>query len=344
MTLTDYIETEAELEEQLSEPTDGVTAVMGRLEGDLMFLGAGGKMGPTLARMAKRGSEAAGKDRRIIAVSRFTNRAAAEALERHGVETVACDLLEEAALERLPCTPNVVFMTGMKFGSAEEPSTTWAMNAYLPGVAARHFAESRIAAFSTGNVYPLTPVSKGGSVETDDLYPVGEYGMSCLGRERVFTYASRKRNTPTSIIRLNYACECRYGVLTDIAHKVWNGDPVDVTMGYANVIWQSDANAMALQTLDHTAVPPFVINTTGKEILSVRSLAERFGEALGKPAVITGEEAPDALLSNPDRAYAELGPPKVSLDTMIRWIAHWVKLGGETLGKPTHFEVRSGQF
>ncbi len=344
MTLWDPIETEEALEENLSAPSDGAIAAMSRLTGDLILLGAGGKMGPSLAWMAKRASEAAGVDRRVIAVDLFTNPEAETLLNAKGVETIRCDLLDEQAVARLPQVPNVIFMTGMKFGSTQNPGATWAMNTYAPGVAARHYADSRIAAFSTGNVYPFTPVKRGGSVESDPPDPKGEYAMSALGRERVFEYFSRERNVPVALMRLNYACELRYGVLADLAQKVWAGQPIDVTMGYVNVIWQSDANAMALQALEHAGSPPFVVNIAGKPVSSVRDIAQRLGELMNKPVEITGEEAPDALLSNPNRAYDCFGAPRIELEQMLTWIAHWTMKGGRTLGKPTHFEVRSGQF
>ena len=344
MALWDPIETEEALEDNLSAPTQGAIEAMSRLRGGLILLGAGGKMGPSLAWMAKRASDAGGVSRRIIAVARFSNPEAEELLNAKGVETIRCDLLDEEAVARLPRVPNVIFMTGMKFGSTENPGAAWAMNTYAPGVAARHYADSRIAAFSTGNVYPLTPVQRGGSLETDAPEPKGEYAMSALGRERIFEYFSREHGVPTAIMRLNYACELRYGVLADIAQKVWTGQPIDVTMGYVNVIWQSGANAMALQSLERAASPPFVINIAGKPVVSVRELAQRFGELMEKPVEITGEEAPDALLSDASKAYEQFGPPEVEREQMLAWVAHWTMKGGRTLGKPTHFEVRSGKF
>ncbi len=343
-TLPERIENVAHLEELLSEPSPGAVDVLGRLEGDILLLGAGGKMGPTLARMARRASDLAGVRRRVLAVARFSDRSLPEALAAHGVEPIAADLLDPAQLERLPDVPNVVLMTGMKFGSAGQQPRTWAMNVWLPGTVCRKFRGSRIAAFSTGNVYPLTPVSRGGSLESDPLQPVGEYAMTAVGRERIVSWFSETLGIPTAILRLNYATEMRYGVLVDVARKVHAGEPVDLTMGNFNAIWQGDANAMALEAFAHVAVPPCVLNLAGPETLSVRRLAEQFGELLERPVQLTGSESPDALLSNAQRSHRLFGYPRVSVGRMIEWIADWVRRGGASLGKPTHFEVRDGRF
>jgi len=333
-----------ELEERLSRPTPAVIEMMARLPGDIVILGAAGKMGPSLARMAKRASDEAGTKRRVIAVSRFSTPGSESAFLQHGIEVISTDLLAANAVAYLPHAPNVVYMAGMKFGSSGQEPFTWAMNAWLPGLVCERYHRSRIAAFSTGNVYGLVPVERGGSHEEDALNPKGEYAMSCMGRERIFEYFSQTRGTPVSLIRLNYACDLRYGVLVDIARQVWNGDPVDVTMGYFNTIWQGDANALSLLSLAKAQSPAWVVNLTGTATLSVREVAARFAEIFGKPAHITGQEAPDALLSNPYRSFVDLGVPFVRDEELIEWVARWISTGGESLGKPTHFESRDGKF
>jgi nucleoside-diphosphate-sugar epimerase len=301
-------------------------------------------MGPTLARMTKRAFDAAGVSRRVIGVSRFSSPDVASQLESWGVETVRCELLDRDALAALPEAANVIFMAGMKFGSTGQESLTWAMNSFLPGMVCERYPASRIAAFSTGNVYGLAPVAGGGSVEAASPSPVGEYAMSCLGRERIFEHFSRANRTRTSILRLNYATELRYGVLVDIAQRVHAGDAVPLSMGYLNAIWQGDACAMSLQSLALASSPPFVVNIAGPELLSVRHVAEQFGERLGKPVRFEGRESADAILSNSKQAQDLFGPPRVDAEQMISWIADWVARGGATLAKPTHFEERSGRF
>jgi nucleoside-diphosphate-sugar epimerase len=337
------IRTEAELEDRLSEPTPAVVETMARVPGDVIFLGVAGKMGPTLARMARRASDAAGVNRRVIGVSRFSAGGDA-ALREHGVEAVRCDLLNESEVEKLPDAANVVYMPARKFGATGDEATTWAVNCYLPAVVCKKYRQSRIVAFSTGNVYPLVPAASGGSKETDPPNPVGEYGMSALGRERMFEHFSRTLGTPVSVIRLNYACDLRYGVLVDLARKVFAGEPVDLTMGHFNTIWQGDANALTLSALGHCATPPRVFNVTGPEVLGVRSVCERFGELFGKPPRYTGSESDTALLSNASATLARLGPPRVPADQLIEWVAAWVAAGGRLLNKPTRFEARDGRF
>lgn len=332
------------LERYLSEPTEIAIETMSQVQGDILLLGAGGKMGPTLARMAKRASELAGVDRRVIAVSRFSDLRARNSLTDHGIETVACDLLERAALEKLPRVDNVIFMTAMKFRSTGREADMWAMNAYLPALVCEHFKHSRIVAFSTGNVYGLTPVAEGGAVETALPSPVGEYAMSCLGRERVFQYFSQQHSIPIALLRLNYACELRYGVLVDLAEKVWRGETIDVTMGCVNAIWQGDANAMALGALNHTTTPLSILNIAGPELLSVRHVCERFAELFDKPVRFCGEEAADALVSNGELGRRLFGPPQHSADELVAAIADWMQRGGELLGKPTRYESRDGRF
>ncbi len=334
----------AELESLLSEPMESTVRCLRELEGDILILGVGGKMGPTLARMAKRASEAAAVKRRIIGVSRFSSRALEDQLQSWGIETIRCDLLDRASLRSLPDVANVIYMAGMKFGATGQEARTWAMNSYLPGLVSEKCRDSRIVVFSTGNVYGLSPVTKGGSREEDGLNPVGEYAMSCLGRERIFEHFSRTDKTPMSILRLNYATELRYGVLPDIARRVQADEAVPLSMGYLNAIWQADANAMSLTALGCASVPPRVINIAGLELLSVRSVAEEFGRRLKKAVRFEGAEANDALLSNAERASDLLGRPRVSAAQMITWIADWVCRGGASLEKPTHFEERFGRF
>jgi len=332
------------LEDLLSEPGPAAVEMMRRLPGDILVLGAAGKMGPTLARMAHRAATAAGTPRRVIGVARFSEPGAEERLQAAGIETIRCDLLDQAQLDRLPEAANIVYMAGRKFGATGNEGLTWAMNAYLPGMVAQRFPRSRIAAFSTGNVYGTVPVNSGGSSENALPNPVGDYAMSCLGRERIFEHFSRSCGTPVALLRLNYACEMRYGVLVDIARKVWAGQPVDVTMGYLNTLWQGDANAMSLLALEHAASPPFMVNIAGPDRLSVREVAGQFARWMRKNVVFTGQEAPDALLSDGGKGRALFGPPRLDIDTLIRWIADWVMRGGESLDKPTHFEVRDGKF
>ncbi len=333
-----------ELEDLLSQPTESVVQTLGRLKGDILVLGVAGKMGPTLARMARRASEAAGVRRRVIGVARFSDAHHQSELQAHGIETIRCDLLDEAALAALPDAPNIVFMAGMKFGSTGQEALTWAMNCHLPALVCKKYSRSRIVAFSTGNIYGLTPVTGGGSLETDAPNPVGDYAMSCLGRERIFEHFSRRLGIPMAMIRLNYACELRYGVLVDIARRVWSGETVDVAMGHLNTIWQADANAMTLQAFDHVASPPLLLNVTGPEPLSVREMAARFGELMNKRVAVSGSESPTALLANAAQALRLFGPPHVGVEQMLRWIADWVMRGGASLGKPTHFESRDGKF
>lgn len=334
----------SELEDRLSEPTTRVIDSIARGAGDLIVLGAAGKMGPTLARMAQRAVQAAGVRRRVVAVSRFSTPGAREAFEARGLQTIACDLLDRAAVAALPDAGDVVFMAGMKFGATGRAALTWAENCLLPGYICERYSSSRIVAFSTGNVYGLVPAGSGGSRETDDPAPAGEYAMSCLGRERIFEYFSQTRGVPTSILRLNYACELRYGVLVDLATRVAAGDPIDLTMGYLNAIWQGDANAVALCAFDGATSPPAILNVAGLDELSVRSVALSFGRLLRRSVAFSGQEAPDALLSDGRKAAGLFGAPQVSPDTMIRWIAEWHMAGGATLGKPTRFEVRDGRF
>jgi len=335
---------EAALEELLSRPTPGVVAALRELSGDILILGAGGKMGPSLARLAVRGSEEAGVRRRVIAVARFSSAGLRAALESDGVETIEGDLFDGEGLRRLPDTPNLIYMVGQKFGTTGEEARTWAVNAYLPGVVAQRFPSSRVVAFSTGNVYPLSPVDGPGPGENDPVGPIGEYAESALARERVLEFFSRTNATAMALLRLNYAIEPRYGVLRDIADNVWAGEPVDLAMGMVNVIWQRDANAVALRVLAHCAVPPLVLNLTGRPAHSVRWIAEQFAARWGKQPELAGVEGATALLSDATRMEELLGAPEVGIEQMIALVGEWVERGGRSLGKPTHFEQREGRF
>jgi nucleoside-diphosphate-sugar epimerase len=337
---------EAELDEALSRPPPFVVGALSAIPGDLLVLGAGGKMGWSLAAMARRAFDAGGgASRQVVAVSRFEKPDATVSFEAAGISTIACDLLGDGVLETLPDAPNVLFLAGMKFGSTGNLPATWAMNTFLPGLVARRFAGSRIVALSTGNVYPLVPVAGGGSREEDAVGPVGEYAITCLGRERLLSYESARRDTPVTIIRLNYANALRYGVVTDIARRVLAGQPVDLTMGHVNVIWQGDSNAHTLAAFGLTSSPPRVLNVTGPEVAAVRDIATRLADLLGAPPpAFIGAEAETALLSDAGQAWAEFGPPSVPLAHLLAWTAGWLARGGALLDKPTGFEKRDGRF
>ena len=338
------IKTETELESYLSEPTDAVIAAIAALEGDILILGVGGKMGPTLAKQAKRAIDRAGITKSVIGVSRFSTPSVQENLQKAGIETITTDLLSENCLQNLPETQNVILMAGRKFGSTGNESLTWAMNSYMPGRVAEKFRSSRLVVFSTGNVYPLTPVSYGGATESSPVAPIGEYAQSCLSRERICTHFSSQFGTPMAILRLNYAIDLRYGILLDIAEKVYTEEPISLEMGNVNVIWQGDANAVALRAFAHCQSPPLILNVTGPETISTRYLVLCFGALFNKPTRFEGKEAAKALLSNASRCHQLFGYPDVSLGQMIEWVAEWVRIGGTTLRKPTHFEVRDGKF
>src|SRR5262245_42280852 len=333
--------TEAELEDLLSSPRRETEAALAACPGDIVILGAGGKMGPSLARMAARATQ--GK-RRVIAVSRWASDAAEKKLNDAGVETIRADLLDRESVAKLPDAPNVVYMAGQKFGTTGAPAMTWAMNTIVPMYCAERYRDSRIVAFSTGNVYPLTPVASRGAKEDDSLGPVGEYAASCVGRERVFEFYSDRHGTKFSIIRLNYAIDLRYGVLVDIATHVKHQDALPIDMGYVNVIWQGDANHIALEALSHASSPPYVLNVTGGEHLAVREIAEWFGRRFGTKPLLTGTERRDALLSDTARMRSSFSAPEVSAEQMYEWVADWLDGGGPLLGKPTHFEARDGKF
>ena len=333
--------TEDELDDALSLPRPETAAALDACPGDVVILGAGGKMGPTLARMARR---AARDSRRVIAVSRWSSAEARRRLESAGVETLSCDLLDREAVAGLPDAPNLIFMAGQKFGTTGVPEMTWGMNTLVPAFCADRYRDARIVAFSTGNVYALTPVDSGGSRESDPLAPIGEYAASCVGRERMFELHSRRYGTRVSILRLNYAIDLRYGVLVDLALKVLRSEPVSLDMGYVNVIWQGDANRVAIEALRLADSPPFVVNLTGRETLSVREQAVWFGQRFGKTPNLTGTERADALLSSTTLMASSFAPLSVSVDEMRRRVADWVERGGPLLGKPTKFETRDGKF
>lgn len=340
----ELIETEEDLEERLSRPSELDVQAMSHLEGDILVLGAGGKMGPSLARLAQRSAREAGVKTRIVAVARFSDASLAESLQADGIECIRCDLLDPGALAGLPDTQNVIFMAAKKFGTSGAEQQTWAMNTYLPGLVAERFRRSRIVAFSTGNVYGLQPVVQGGSIESAAPAPAGEYAQSALGRERMFAYGSSCWGTPVTILRLNYAVELRYGVLVDIALSVYHRQPVDLRMGLVNVIWQRDANSACLRSFAHCEAPPLVLNLTGPETLSVRYIAEEFGRRFGEEPVFDGEQGDSALLNNAGHAHRLLGYPTVTPSQLIDWTSHWITKHGRLLGKPTHFEVRDGSF
>ena len=343
-TLPENISSVDELEDLLSRPNEGVVDTFRRLEGDVIVLGVAGKMGPTLSRMIKRASDAAGRKRKVIGVSRFSSPDQEKSLNAYGIETIRCDLLDGGQLAKLPDAPNVVYMAGFKFGSDGQEGLTWAMNSYLPGMVCQKYPKSKIVAFSTGNIYGLVPIKSGGAKEGDELNPLGDYAMSCLGRERIFDHFSRTLKIPLSLIRLNYSTELRYGVLHDLAQQIQRGDPIDLSTGSVNVIWQTDANAMALQAFNHVSTPPFVLNVSGPELLSVRRVSEELARCLNKDVKFVGSESENALLNNGQLGHRLYGYPQVSVQQAIRWTADWVKRGGAGLGKPTHFETRNGKF
>ncbi len=330
-----------QLEDELSRPSEADITFMRGNEGDIVILGAGGKMGPSLARRARRAADAAGSGRRIIAVSRFTSDAAATQLQSCGIEVVSCDLFDRPQIARLPDSPNVLFLAGRKFGSTDNQPLTWATNVLIPAWIAERFAGSRIVALSSGNVYPLTAVPA-----TEDTLPapVGEYAQTVLGRERIFQYFSGLHGTPVVLVRLNYAIDMRYGVLLDIGRHVWERRPVSLTTGSVNVIWQGDANSMCLRALDLVASPPRILNVTGPETLRVRWIAEQFGKHFGREPVFEGAESETALLSDAALACRLLGPPAVHPELMIEMTAAWIRAAQPIWDKPTHFEVRDGRF
>lgn len=340
------IENEEQLEEALSRPYEPTIELLGSIEGDFMVLGAGGKMGPTLCRLLKNALQAAGQERNVYAASRFSDNEARDRLEAAGVKTIQVDLLDRSSYAALPAVTNLYFLAGMKFGASAAEDLTWAMNTYVPALAAERWSghEVRMVVFSTGNVYPFVAVDSGGAGEQTPPAPLGEYAMSCLGRERIFQHFSRSRGTRTVIIRLNYANELRYGVLVDIAQKVLAGQPIDLTMGHVNVIWQEDANNYIARSLALASSPASVLNVAGPETVTVRFLAEKMAELANRKVRFSGEEQPTALLSDSTRCVDLFGPPAVSLQQMLSQVLDWVSRGKKTLKKPTKFQVRDGKF
>lgn len=342
--LPHIITDEKELEAVLGMPYPALVKMMKNLDGDLIILGAGGKMGPSLARLALTATKRAGVNKRIIAVSRFSDEETRQSLEQDGIETIACDLNDPETIKELPDAKNIVFMAGRKFGERGSEPDLWVTNTIIPGYIARRYKNSRIIVFSTGCVYPMVPVKSKGCVETDAPNPIGEYGASCLGRERIFEYFSRTCSTPMVLFRLNYAIELRYGVLVDIAQRVLAGNPVDITVNAVNVIWEGDANNRALLCLEHATSPPFILNITGKKILSIENIARNFARLFDKPLTFTGTQSGVAYLSDARKSIELFGMPRVPVHTAIYWVAEWLKQRGRTFGKPTHFEVVDGDF
>ena len=339
-TIPESFENAEVLDEFMTRPSQALVADLEALDGDIMIIGVGGKMGPTLARLAKR----ALPDRRIIGVARFSDPGLKAYLEDRGIETLGVDLLDPKAVSTLPPVKNLVFMAGRKFGSQGSEELTWAMNGYVPALVADRFGGSRIVAYSTICVYPFVPVSSGGAREGESVAPPGEYAMSCVARERMFEYFAKLHGSPTAIMRLSYAIDMRYGVLHDVATKVFAGEPIDVTMGHVNVVWQGDACGQSLRMLRHAAVPALPLNVSGPETLSIRALAKAFGERFGRPPIIIGEEAASAWLADTGRAAELFGYPSVPLRRMIAWTADWIERGMGSFGKATHFEVRTGTY
>lgn len=333
------------LDDALSLPTPGVMDALRAAPGDVLVLGAGGKLGPTLARMARRALDEIGAtSRRVMAVSRFSNPRASASLRQAGVETLECDLSNRAAIAALPDCPNVLYLVGQKFGTRESPEQTWFTNTIVPALIAERFSSSRLVVVSTGCVYPFMDIDGPGAAEDDPLGPPGEYANSCVGRERVFEHYAKTNQTPMTIVRLCYAIDLRYGVLLDLAQRIWRQQPIDVGMGATHVIWQGDANARVIQSLARASVPPAIVNVTGRERLRIRALATRLGELLHRDVHFVGQEAPTAWVWNAERSYDWFGPPAVSVEDMLGATAEWIRQGGETLDRPTHFEARDGQF
>jgi nucleoside-diphosphate-sugar epimerase len=338
------IKTEEQLEQLLSEPSEELVDWVSRLEGDIMVIGAGGKMGPSLAGLALNAITKANVDKKVFAVSRFTSEGQMAKLSSLGIRVIQADLLRSEELEALPHAANILYMAGQKFGTLGNEANTWTVNTYLAGRIAEKFASANIVVFSSGNVYPFVDVAGGGATEETPPSPVGEYAQSRLGGERVFEYFSKKLSTRVIIIRLNYAVELRYGVLADVASQVLRGDPIDLRVGHVNVIWQRDANEIAIRSLALCSSPPTVLNVTGPEIVSVRWLAKEFGKLLDKTPVFVGEEGNKALLSNAAKVFDLFGYPRVTLMQAIRWVADWVKGGGTSFDRPTHFQETEGRF
>lgn len=333
-----------ELEEKLSSPSPELVKDIAKINGDILLLGVAGKMGPSLARLLVRAIQEAGIQKEVIGVSRFSDQQMKHELEKDGVRCIQADLLDDEALQSLPLAENLIFMAGKKFGTSTDASTTWAMNAYLPGRVSEKFRNSRIVVFSSGNVYPFVHYASGGATENTAPDPLGDYAQSCLGRERIFQYFSHRYSIPMLIYRLNYAIDMRYGNLLEIGKMVQNGSPIDLRTGHMNVIWQGDANEIAIRSLLHTTCPPRLLNVTGPETVSIRQVAEKFGELLNTRPQFVNEPEPFALLNNASLCHRTFGYPRVTLLEMIEMTADWILSGGATLDKPTHFQEREGKF
>ena len=344
MEIPESFQNEQELDEFMSTPYPETVEMMKWLNGDVMILGAGGKMGHSLAATLVRAGREAGVEREIVGVDLFDDARVEEKIHNMGVKTIACDLLSPSEVNDLPKIKNIFFMVGRKFGETGSEYLTWIINVVLPGFVGRSLRDLRVVAFSTGCVYSLTSPESGGSKETDPPRPIGEYANTCLGRERVFEHYSRKNDNKVLLFRLNYSVDLRYGVLVDIAHQVFNEKPVDLKVGSINCIWQGDAVNRAILSLEKVEKPPSILNVTGKEILSVREIAEKFGEIFGKKVQFTGEDSGKAYLSDASKSIELFGEPKIGPDKMITWVADWMHRGGSLLGKPTHFQVTDGQF
>lgn len=337
---------EEKLDAMLTNPSPALIEDMKRIKGDIMVMGAGGKMGPTLSILVKKAIEAAGigDKQRVIAVSRFTDPLASALLNDSGVETISCDLLDSAQRSKLPQVENIIFMAGRKFGTAGGENLTWAMNSSLPTFVAEQFSGSRFTVFSSGNIYPIVPLSSGGSSERDPIGPIGEYTMSCLARERAFRYAAEKWGTKVLIFRLNFAVDLRYGVLCDMANKILAGEPIDLSTPCLNCIWQGSANEFAIRSLLYAESPAKILNVTGPETVSIARAATLLGEYLDRKPVFEGTPGNDAYLSDSSEAVDLMGYPAYGIRTLIRWQAEWLLDGGRQLGKPTHFEERKGSY
>lgn len=336
--------TEEKLNELLTTPSDKLISDMKKIKGDIMILGAGGKMGPTLAVLAKKAAEKAGVSKKVIAVSRGSDKIATELMERNGVEVIAADLLDKEKLYTLPEVENIIYMAGRKFGTDGNEWQTWAMNSTLPAFVADKFKKSNIVVFSSGNIYPIVSLSQGGCTEKDRVMPNGEYAMSCLARERAFEYAANTFGTKVFIYRLNFAVDLRYGVLFDVADKIMKGEEISLATPCFNFIWQGSANEIALRGLLYADSPACIMNVTGPETVSIKKAAIKLGKYLGKEPIFCGEEGNDAYLNDASLAMETFGYPSVSAETLIRWQAEWLLDGGRTLGKPTHFEERKGSY
>lgn len=338
------IKSESELDEIMTRPSPSLVKWITTLESPLVIVGAAGKMGPSLTVQLKRAADTANHNLKIIAVSRYSDPTVREWIEERGIQTLACDLLQRESLADLPDAPNIINLVGLKFGTAQNPSLTWAVNTLVPAHVTERYPKSRIVALSTGNVYPMVSVKDGGSIETDPITPIGEYANAAVARERLFEYHSHKFGTRIVLLRLNYAVDMRYGVLLEIAKSVWAEKPVDVKMGFFNCIWQGDANEMIIRSLDLAESPPAVFNLTGPEVLSVRKIAGRFGELMNRSVRLDGQEETTALLSDSSRLCNKVGEPPTSLDHVLQCTAHWVMHGGKTYGKSTHFQIRDGKY